>query len=109
MTSSVHPYLNDYKAVQSNQSGQVLHGENYHAQQEREQQEARDEQARLDNNQARLSEILEHARDVVKGRDCTDLFMAADERQDGHCSYDNFAQLLNQMGLGLSDHDGVFL
>ena len=63
------------------------------------------ERREMELKQSRLNDILNHARAVLGDRDCTELFMAADHNQDGHCGYEEFAQLLEEMGLGLGEED----
>jgi len=95
----------DYKQVESSSGGQVLHGHN--AWQEAEQQAKDNKRTAVEreDQQSRLVSILEHAREVIGNEDCSDLFMSADERGDGHCGYEEFAKLLQDMGLGLSDEE----
>jgi len=95
----------DYKQVESSSGGQVLHGHN--AWQEAEQQAKDNKRTAVEreDQQSRLVAILEHAREVIGNEDCSDLFMSADERGDGHCGYEEFAKLLQDMGLGLSDEE----
>lgn len=95
----------DYKQVQSTQSGQILHGRNAHEEQREQQAQAHRKEQEMEHNQARLQDILEHAREILRGADCSEMFANADERGDGHCGYEEFAQLLNQMGLDLADPD----
>merc|ERR1711959_139785 len=95
----------DYKAVEASRGGQVMHGKSVYEEGQRQKEAAEQEQRELEEKQARLNDILEHARNTLGGRDCTDLFMEADQRQDGHCGYEEFAQLLSAMGLDLPEED----
>merc|ERR1711988_730477 len=95
----------DYKTVEASNGGQVLHGKQRYGEEEDMRQEQAAQNQALDDKHTRLQEILEYARGVISGNDCSELFMAADERGNGHCGYDEFAQLLNQLGLNLSDED----
>ena len=49
-----------------------------------------------------LEAILERCRAIVANVDCSEAFMEADKKDDGHCSYEDFANLLVAMNLNLS-------
>jgi len=95
----------DYKQVQSRQGGQIMHGRNRHEEAEDQKREAVNQQREQEDKQGRLQYILERARETLRGVDCSEAFMAADERGDAHCGYDEFAQLLHNMGLSLIDEE----
>merc|ERR1712185_137681 len=95
----------DYTQVDASHSGQVVHGNNDHLDEEKAAQAKSEEEQAMVDKQDRLNQLIEIAREQLAGRDCSDAFMAADERQDGHCSYDGFAQLLLDLGLDLEEGD----
>merc|ERR1711959_272341 len=95
----------DYKAVAESTGGQVLHGKQSYVSIADAKEENEERQRGIEEKQAALNDILEHARDVLQGQDCSDIFMAADERGDAHCGYEEFARLLEELGLGLSDSE----
>merc|ERR1711959_631380 len=67
----------DYKTVEASSGGQVTHGKSVYMSEATAKQENLNRQTELDNKQAALNDILEHARDVLQGQDCSDIFMAA--------------------------------
>jgi len=95
----------DYKQVEASSGGQVLHGESrYKEESVVKAEEAAKKQVEEDKHQ-RLESLLADMRGAINGADCSDLFMAADERGNGHCDYDAFANLLQQMGFNLNEED----
>jgi len=95
----------DYKQVEGTSGGQVLHGNNRHEEAERQKRAAEQQVVAQEHKQAALHSILERTRQQLRGQDCSEAFVQADERGDGHCSYDAFAELLYSMGLSISDEE----
>ena len=93
----------DHKGVDHRESGQIMHGTSVYKNPEVERQKSQMAQQAQDDRNAQIEAILERSRKMVANVDCSEAFMEADTKDDGHCSYEAFAALLQRMGLGLSD------
>merc|ERR1712054_750185 len=96
----------DYKSVEASNSGQVIHGTNAYLDKEKVRKEQEARQQEQEHKQRVLNEILVRARDTLTdSEDINEKFMSVDERGDQHCSYENFAELLHNLGLQLSEEE----
>jgi len=96
----------DYKQVKASNSGQIIHGDNDYLDVEKRQHVQEEKEMQQQQRQSQLNYILANARQRLSdGGDYSQAFMVADARGDGHCSYDEFAQLLHDLSLGLSEDE----
>jgi len=89
----------DYTGVEHSTGGQITHGDNRHtiaAERERAQQQQAEQ---TDKRQQRLNEILAYFREKLfpYKDEIQPWFAQYDERADGHCSVERFAEMIGEL------------